>query len=312
MSEETVNTILDTIYKLWTCNSNVEISLEANPTSVEAKKFQSFRKSGVNRLSMGIQALDDNDLKRLGRLHTVKDAKEAFNIASKHFDRVSFDLMYGRQYQTLKDWEIELSTAIDMSIGHLSLYQLTIEENTRFGDLFAKGKLLGLPQDDMSVNFYNLTQSICDSHGLPAYEISNHAKKNQECQHNITYWKGFSFLGVGPGAHGRVNIGNKRYLTEAPSHPEEWLKLVQKEKIHEFKCKSISNNEQAEEYVIMGLRLKEGINLSHYNQLAKTKLPESVISELINDSLIKLDNQILTTTKAGKVLTNYVIRRLLC
>jgi oxygen-independent coproporphyrinogen-3 oxidase len=261
---------------------------------------------------MGIQALNDNDLKRLGRLHTTKEAKDAFNIATKYFDRVSFDLMYGRQYQTLKDWEMELSTAIAMSVGHLSLYQLTIEEDTRFGDLFAKGKLPGLPKDITSVEFYNLTQNICNTNDLPAYEISNHSKKGQECQHNITYWKGAAFLGIGPGAHGRVDINHKRYLTEAPSNPEIWLEQVQKERLHLFHCESISHIEQAEEYIMMGLRLKEGVNLSHYNQLAKTQIPEPIINELIDDNLISLDNQVLTTTKAGKVLTNYVIRKLLC
>jgi len=312
MTEAAVNEILNTISKLWTCSSKLEISLEANPTSVESKKFKSFRTSGINRLSMGIQALNDNDLKRLGRLHTVEEAKNAFNIAKKYFDRVSFDLMYGRQHQTLKDWEKELLTAIDMSVGHLSLYQLTIEKNTRFGDLFAKGKLLGLPEDYTSVEFYNLTQNICNANDLPAYEISNHAKSGHECQHNITYWKGIPFLGVGPGAHGRVDIRHKRYLTESPSNPEEWLDQVQKERMNLFHCESLSNNEQAEEYIIMGLRLREGVNLSNYNKLAKTKIPKSIINELINDDLITLDNQILTTTEYGKVLTNYVIRKLLC
>ena len=312
MSEDTVNKILDTISNLWTFSPKIEISLEANPTSVEAKKFKSFRESGINRLSMGIQALNDKDLKRLGRLHTANEAEGAFNIAAKFFDRVSFDLMYGRQNQTVQDWEKELITAIAMSIGHLSLYQLTIEDNTRFGALFAKGKLLGLPKDDTSVDFYNLTQDICDANGLPSYEISNHAKKGHECQHNITYWKGISFLGVGPGAHGRVDIGGKRYLTEAPSNPEIWLEQVQKERMHLFHSEHISNIEQAEEYIIMGLRLREGVNLSYYNQLARTKIPEEIINELIDDNLISLENQILKTTKTGKVLTNYVIKKILC
>ena len=312
MSEDAINKILNTISKLWACSAKVEISLEANPTSVEARKFKSFRESGINRLSMGIQALNDNDLKRLGRLHTTKEAKNAFNIAAKYFDRVSFDLMYGRQYQTLKEWENELSIAISMSIGHLSLYQLTIEENTRFGDLFAKGKLLGLPKDSTSVEFYNLTQTICDANNLPAYEISNHAKKGHECQHNITYWRGLSFLGIGPGAHGRVDIKNTRYLTEAPSNPEVWLEEVEKKRMDLFNCESISQFEQAEEYMMMGLRLREGVNLSHYNRLARTQIPKSIINELVNDNLIILEDQILTTTKTGKVLTNYVIRKLLC
>jgi putative oxygen-independent coproporphyrinogen III oxidase len=312
MSEETVDKILNTISKLWKCNSNLEISLEANPTSVEAKKFKSFQESGVNRLSMGIQALNDIDLKRLGRLHTTKEAKEAFSTASNYFNRVSFDLMYGRQHQTLEDWEMELSSAISMSVGHLSLYQLTIEENTRFGDLFAKGKLRGLPKDEISVEFYNLTQNICELNNLPAYEISNHAKIGHECQHNLSYWNGLPFLGIGPGAHGRVDINAKRYQTEAPSNPERWLQNVKEEKMDLFNFESISNTEQAEEYIMMGIRLRDGIDLSQYSKLSRNKIKQPILNELVDSDLITIKEQKLKTTKTGKIVTDYIIRKLLC
>ena len=312
MSEKTVNDILETIFFLWNCQSNLEISLEANPTSVETRKFKAFKNSGINRLSIGIQALNDQDLKRLGRLHTSKDAQKAFNIASENFNRVSFDLIYGRQHQTLKDWETELLRALKMSIGHLSLYQLTIEEHTRFSELLSKGKLKGLPADESSINFYNLTNDICESENLPAYEISNHAKKGDECQHNLNYWRGGAFLGVGPGAHGRLNIGNKRYLTEAPSNPDLWLKLVKDQKFEIFTSEHLSKNEQANEYIMMGLRLKEGFNINNYHNLTQRRLPITKLTELQNQNLIQINEQMLKTTRSGKLLTNYIIKQLLC
>ena len=312
MSEKTVNDILEAIFSLWNYKSNLEISLEANPTSVETKKFKSFKNSGINRLSMGIQALNNKDLKRLGRLHSAQEAKNAFDIASENFNKVSFDLIYGRQHQTLRDWETELLGAIKMSIGHLSLYQLTIEENTRFGDLLSKGKLQGLPDDNISIDFYNLTNDICESENLLAYEISNYSKKGEECQHNLNYWRGGAFLGVGPGAHGRLNIGNKRYLTEAPSNPDLWLKLITDHKFETFTCEEISNVEQANEYIMMGLRLKEGFNIDHYHNLSKKTLPQIKLNELLDQNLVQINGQMLKTTKTGKLLTNYVIKHLLC
>ncbi|MDG2474111.1 MAG: radical SAM family heme chaperone HemW [Paracoccaceae bacterium] len=312
MSENTVSKILETIFKLWSCESNIEISLEANPTSVEAKKFKAFKKSGVNRLSLGVQALNDKDLKRLGRLHTVNEARSSFDIAASTFDRVSFDLIYGRQNQTLTNWENELLEALNMAVGHLSLYQLTIEDNTRFGELLTKGKLLGLPDTNTAADFFNLTQQICQSKNLHPYEISNYSQKGEECQHNLTYWRGGSFIGVGPGAHGRVEIDNKRYLTETSSNPELWLRQVQQKKFNQFSFEQISKTEQAEEYLIMGLRLKEGIDLSHYSNLTKCTLPKHKLDQLLLDGLIKIENYKLKTTDSGRLLTNYVIKELLC
>ena len=312
MSEKTVSKILDTIFHLWACSPNIEISLEANPTSVEAKKFREFKSCGVNRLSMGIQALNDNDLKRLGRRHTATEARKAFDIATSTFHSVSFDLIYGRQHQTLKSWENELIEALKIASGHLALYQLTIEEKTRFGDLLKKGKLLGLPKTDAAVEFYKLTNHVCKSKEFYAYEISNYAKKGKECQHNLTYWRGRPFVGIGPGAHGRVDIANQRYLTEAPSNPELWLHQALEKKFNEFSFEQLSNNEQADEYVIMGLRLKEGISLSHYHNLTHRSLPKHKIDQLISDNLIQIKNDKLQTTDHGALFTNYIIKELLC
>ena len=312
MSEGTVDVIIETIFKLWNCETNLEISLEANPTSVEIKKFKDFRKAGINRISIGIQALNNSDLRRLGRLHTVKEAKDSFAIASQNFPKVSFDLIYGRQQQTLTTWEKELFEALKMSDGHLSLYQLTIEENTRFGELFSKNKLVGLPNDEASVNFYNLTNQICESENLHAYELSNHAKLGEECKHNLNYWRGGSFLGIGPGAHGRIDIQNKRYRTETPTNPEVWLKQVQANNFEEFTCYPLSSIEHAEEYVMMGLRLREGFNMLTYSSLAKKNLPAKKINKLLSEGLIEINQSQLKTTQTAKILTNYVINRLLC
>ena len=312
MSDRTINKILTSIQKFWNCQSDIEISLEANPTSVEASKFKSFRESGINRISMGIQALNDKDLKRLGRLHSAKEAKQALDIAKKTFSNVSFDLIYGRQHQTLKSWETELLEAISISVGHLSLYQLTIEKTTRFGDLFSKGKLLGLPNELTSTEFYKITDQICESKNFYAYEISNYTQNGNECQHNLNYWRGGTFLGIGPGAHGRINLNTKRYLTEAPSNPETWLTNTLNDDFRKFTYEELSKIDQAEEYVMMALRLEEGIDIRRYSNLTGKRFPENKITELFDANLIQVDEHTLKTTHAGKLLTNYVIRQLLC
>ena len=311
MSERTINKILAGIHKLWNCKSELEISLEANPTSVEAKKFKNFQNAGVNRLSMGIQALNDKDLKRLGRLHTAKEAKEALDIAIKYFTKVSFDLIYGRQHQTLTNWENELVNALTFSVGHLSLYQLTIENNTRFGSLLSKGRLRGLPNELKSTKFYEITNQICESQNFYAYEVSNYSLTNQECQHNLNYWRGGSFLGIGPGAHGRVDVANQRYQTIAPSYPETWLKQALNRYFNDFTYKQLSRIEHAEEYVIMALRLREGLNMNHYFNLTNKNLREEKIEHLLTYKLIQIDGDMLKTTNAGRLLTNYVVHYLL-
>ena len=202
-----VDALLSAVRATWPIANDMEVTLEANPTSVEAGRFAGYRDAGVNRVSMGIQALNDADLKALGRLHSVSEARAAFDIARSVFDRVSFDLIYARQGQSLADWQNELRLALSMAVDHLSLYQLTIEDGTAFGDRFAAGRLKGLPNDECAADMYFATQDICSELGMPGYEISNHAAPGQESRHNLIYWQSGDYVGIGPGAHGRITRG---------------------------------------------------------------------------------------------------------
>src|SRR6187402_2554935 len=219
MKPETVGAILDTIGKHWTVARDVEVTLEANPTSVEAARFHGYRSAGVNRVSLGVQALDDASLKELGRLHTAQEALDAVAIARQSFERYSFDLIYARPRQTPQEWEAELKRAITEAAEHLSLYQLTIEPETPFHALHKSGKLV-IPDDDTSRALYDLTQEICGNAGLPAYEVSNHARPGAECRHNLVYWRGHEYAGIGPGAHGRLDIDGARYAIATEKRPE--------------------------------------------------------------------------------------------
>ncbi|NNE52265.1 MAG: coproporphyrinogen III oxidase, partial [Sulfitobacter sp.] len=210
MDPDVVAEVIAEIRHLWPLANDLEITLEANPGSVEAGRFAAYRQAGVSRVSMGIQALNDADLKRLGRIHTVQEALAAFDIARNRFERVSFDLIYGRQEQTLKNWEAELKQALSMAIDHLSLYQLTIEQGTAFGDRYARGKLRGLPNEDLGADMYTVTQEICGQMGFPRYEVSNHARPGAESRHNLIYWRYGDYLGIGPGAHGRLSLHGRK------------------------------------------------------------------------------------------------------
>ncbi len=210
MQPQTVGAVLDAIGKHWSVARDVEVTLEANPTSVEATRFHGYRKAGVNRVSLGVQALDDASLKALGRMHTAREALDAVAIARSAFERYSFDLIYARPDQTVEAWSKELRLAITEAAEHLSLYQLTIEPETPFAGLYAAGKLV-IPDEGNARALYDATQEICASLGLPAYEISNHARPGAECRHNLVYWRGDEYAGIGPGAHGR-----HRYRWHAP------------------------------------------------------------------------------------------------
>ena len=222
MAPKTVAGILDQIARHWPVADDVEVTLEANPTSVEAERFKGYRVAGVNRVSMGIQALNDADLKALGRQHSVAEALAAVDTANAIFDRTSFDLIYARSGQTVSAWRAELSEAISRAGGHLSLYQLTIEDGTQFKKLHQAGKLV-VPDDDLARDLYDLTQEVCDRHGLAAYEISNHARAGAECRHNLTYWRYGEYAGIGPGAHGRLVTERGR---RALRHREESRELA--------------------------------------------------------------------------------------
>ncbi|GGA18790.1 radical SAM family heme chaperone HemW [Neptunicoccus cionae] len=311
MLPETVDTIIQEIGQYWTLSPNVEITLEANPTSVEAGRFKGFSDAGVNRISMGIQALNDTDLRALGRMHSVAEARQAFDVAKKYFDNVSFDLIYARQNQTLSDWRQELTQAIDMAVDHLSLYQLTIEQGTRFGDLFARKRLRGLPTDELSADLYDLTQDVCAENGLVAYEVSNHARVGAECKHNLIYWRYGDYAGIGPGAHGRLSLNAGRVATDAPLLPENWLETVERDGTANRVAEEISRDDQAAEYAMMSLRLSEGCDLERVEAISPRRLDLDAARELIQDGFLSQSNSHLRTTGQGKMVLNAILGKLL-
>ena len=311
MPPETVAAVLDEIASIWSMASSVEVTLEANPTSVEAARFRDFRIAGVNRVSMGIQALNDPDLKALGRLHSAKDAIAAFDIARGEFDRVSFDLIYARQGQSLSAWETELKQAMDLAVDHLSLYQLTIEQGTRFGALHSLGKLRGLPDDSAAADMYELTQDLCGQRGFETYEISNHAQSGAECVHNLIYWRYGSYLGVGPGAHGRVRVSGKLYATSARRAPDAWLSDVDLSGTGLVEEREIAQADQAEEMMIMGLRLVEGVNLSRFERISGYPIDNEKIFQLIDHGLVQMTGERLKATRHGREVLNSVLLELL-
>src|SRR5471032_2397084 len=263
MRPASVQAILDAIALHWSVASNVEVTLEANPTSVEATRFRGYRTAGVNRVSLGVQALDDGALKELGRLHTAQEALDAVALARSIFDRYSFDLIYARPRQTLDSWRAELKRAIAEAAEHLSLYQLTIEPDTPYFGLHKAGKL-AIPNDDLGRDLYDLTQSICNDAGLPAYEISNHARPGAQCRHNLVYWRGQEYAGIGPGAHGRLNIDGRRYATETEKKPEAWLQGVEANGHGLTVDEKLAPGEVADEFLLMGLRLAKGIEPARF------------------------------------------------
>lgn len=311
MSPDLVATVLERITARWTTANDFEVTLEANPGSVEAARFQGFAQAGVNRISMGIQALNDEDLRRLGRLHSVAEARVAFDIARQQFDRVSFDLIYARQFQTLQAWEQELQEALSMAVDHLSLYQLTIEQGTAFGARHAKGGLKGLPDDDISADMYLLTQDMCAAHGMPAYEVSNHARASAQSRHNLIYWRYGDYAGIGPGAHGRLTRNGTRVATQTPLAPQTWLDQVSRAGHGELARETIPAQEQAIEYLMMSMRLTEGSDLKRYQQLAGTELPPARIDDLIAQGVLAQADDRIMATDQGRPVLNAVLRALM-
>ena len=310
MSPSLVGTLLEKIASVWHLESDCEITLEANPTALEANKMWGFKASGVNRISLGIQSLNDKDLKRLGRLHTANEALRSLDVAQKVFERTSFDLIYARQNQTLVDWKNELQQALNVGSNHISLYQLTIENGTAFGDRYDAGKLSGLPNEDLASDLFEMTRELCASNGLPAYEVSNHATMDHECRHNLVYWNYGDYAGIGPGAHGRLTLGQSRYSTETYRQPSRWLSEV-KCGSGDSSVTSLSREDQGTEMVLMGMRLSGGISIKRL-QMFFGKLPSrSVLTELTSRSLIELKSDHIRTTECGTLLLNYVVRQLL-
>ncbi len=310
MAPETVAAVIDEARALWRPANDMEITLEANPGSVEAGRFAGYRDAGINRISMGVQALNDEDLRRLGRIHTVAEARAAFDIARACFDRVSFDLIYARQHQTLDAWRAELAEALTMAVDHLSLYQLTIEQGTAFGDRYAVGKLRGLPEDDSAADMYLATQEICEAHGLPAYEVSNHARPSAESQHNLIYWRYGDYVGIGPGAHGRITLDGRKYATETHLSPTGWLTAASNG-CGESTRTELSRQDQAFEYLMMCMRIEEGIDIDRYTNLSGKALPQGKLDTLRDLGMITLGENRLRATPNGRAVLNAVIRELL-
>ncbi len=305
MEPETVKAVLDAARDVWAFANDIEITLEANPTSVEAHRFEGYARHGVNRVSLGVQSLRSEDLRALGRLHTVDEAQSAFKTARAFFERVSFDLIYARQNQSLDDWEQELTTALEMAVDHLSLYQLTIEEGTAFWDRAQNGKLRGLPSDDLGADLYELTQRLCEDAGYTAYEVSNHAKPGAESKHNLLYWRGGDYAGIGPGAHGRLTIDGTRRATECWKQPEKWLSAVGSGSgIREEN--TLNSLDIEDERLIMGLRLTEGLFLDDVQNV----LDKNRLDELEAAGLIWRNSQRVGATKDGRPVLNYLILRL--
>jgi len=314
MEPETVSAVITAIQKNWQLANNAEITLEANPTSIEASKFEAFRAAGVNRVSIGVQALNNKDLKFLGREHSADEAMKAVTLANEIFDRVSFDLIYARPEQKIEDWRKELKEALKYATSHLSLYQLTIEQGTPFYTWHNRGDFK-IPEPDQAGEFYEVTQDVLSAAGFPSYEISNHAKAGEESVHNLTYWKYFDYAGIGPGAHGRLTLDGKKQATRTHRAPEVWLEKVEVHQhgYHEFDI--VDADEIGVEFVMMGLRLKEGIDLDRLSQETgkpwQKILPPAKIQKMAEEGYLIKDSNQLMATQEGRQRLNSLLSYLL-
>ena len=309
MPPAAVARVLDGIANLWPVADGAEITLEANPTSVEAEHFRGYRSAGVNRVSVGVQSLDAAQLAALGRQHTPEEALAAFRLAASIFPRVSFDMIYARPGQSLAAWRDELSRALAEQQGHMSLYQLTIEPETRYAELFEAGKLT-LPEDDLAADLYDLTQEMTAAAGLPAYEVSNHARPGEESRHNLLYWRYGEYAGAGPGAHSRLADGGNRIALIAEKHPETWRGLVSDKGHGMVSEETVPPVEQAREMLLMGLRINEGIDLAGFARLSNRPISAERIAALSELGLVKEEKGRLRATPAGRRILNAVIAEL--
>jgi oxygen-independent coproporphyrinogen-3 oxidase len=314
MAPETVAALLQRAAALWPFSDNVEITLEANPTSVERQRLADIAEAGVNRLSLGVQALDNTALRFLGREHDVTDALAALDTAGSLFERISFDLIYGRPDQSVADWEAELRRALTHARGHLSLYQLTLEAGTPFHALWRQGKLAAL-DDDHGADLYEATQAILNEAGMPAYEISNHATPGLESRHNLTYWRYGDYAGIGPGAHGRLTTNGIRRATQRTRSPEAWLEQVE-ERGHGMESQTVLDAKtQLAEIMLMGLRLSEGVSETRLRAATGDGFAAAFDAErradLIDGGFLLQTGGHLKTTAAGRARLNAVIAHLL-
>jgi putative oxygen-independent coproporphyrinogen III oxidase len=307
MKPETVAAILAAIGKAWTVAPTAEVTLEANPTSVESGRFKGFRAAGVNRVSLGVQALNDADLKALGRTHTAKEAMFAAGVAAAIFERFSFDLIYARPGQTPEAWRAELEEAIARAADHLSLYQLTIEPDTMFERLYKAGKL-AVPDADAARVLWDITQEVTQKRGLPAYEVSNHARPGGESRHNLVYWRYGEYAGVGPGAHGRLVTPKGRRAQSTERHPEMWCTTVESQGHGLVEDELLTREEQSDEFLLMGLRLKEGIDPERYEEIAGKPLDWERVQSLQEDGMIEAAaDKRLRVSAAGFPLLDSVV-----
>ena len=310
MRPETVQAVIDKVHALWPCVNDLEVTLEANPTSIESDKFAAFKEAGVNRVSIGVQALNDEDLKFLGRKHSSKEAMQAIEIAEKQFDRFSFDLIYARPDQGLEDWEDELRRAAGLARGHLSLYQLTIERNTPFHYDHAQG-LFSIPNEDVASEFYNITQDVLETEGLPAYEISNHASAGHESKHNLIYWHYGDYIGIGPGAHGRLTLEGQKFATREHHAPAAWLKKVEGEGCGAHPFQALSGEDRFLEALMMGLRLREGVSLKHLNaqvgQDWRSYIDADHLRIAQDEGWIVLDDEHMRLSREGMLRLNALV-----
>jgi putative oxygen-independent coproporphyrinogen III oxidase len=307
MQPATVGALLDAIARHWTIAPDVEVTLEANPTSVEAERFRGYRTAGVNRVSLGVQALEDGALKELGRLHTAREALDAVAIARSVFERYSFDLIYARPRQTPQAWAAELRRAVAEAAEHLSLYQLTIEQDTPFATLHAAGKLV-IPDEDHARALWDTTQEICAGAGLPAYEISNHARRGAECRHNLVYWRTHEYAGIGPGAHGRLDIDGEHHAIATEKRPEAWLMRAESLRHGVVTDEVLTRGEAADEFLLMGLRLAEGIDPERYARLAGRPLDPHRIAILRSEGAVEMTaTGMLRVTQSGFPILDAVV-----
>jgi len=311
MEPATVAALIDEADGLWRLAGDAEITLEANPTSVEAGKFRDYAAAGVNRLSLGVQALNDADLKALGRMHSVAEAEAAFAVARAAFPRVSFDLIYARMGQTAAAWEAELGRALALAVDHFSLYQLTIEPGTRFGELYDLGRLK-VPADETAAEMYELTQAMTAAAGLPAYEVSNHARPGAQSSHNLVYWRYGDYAGVGPGAHGRLTLPDGRRLATVTARaPGDWLAAVGAQGHAVVEQTPVNRQDQATEYMLMAMRLAEGADLTRHRRLAGAPIDAARIAGLAGDGMVRQTGDRLAATARGRIVLNRVLAELL-
>ncbi len=314
MAPKTAEVLIQRAIERFGADADIEITLEANPTSAERQRLADFKNAGVNRLSLGVQALDDRALRFLGREHSAKEALAAVDHAAKLFSRFSFDLIYARPGQTLDAWSAELKRALGHAGGHLSVYQLTIEPGTRFFNLHRRGQLK-LPEDDLQADMFELTRDMLTAAGLPPYEISNHAAEGEACRHNLVYWQAGDYAGIGPGAHGRLMIGDQRFATSTERMPRAWLEQVLTSGHGELPREPISRDEQVVEMLLMGLRLDDGIDITRLERMGGRPLRETLNAKAIErfeeEGWIDVSGQRLRATAAGLARLNAIIGALL-